>query len=484
MSTTNTIQIALGEESPLGTPATEMELIRLTGETVTLRNSFITSEEIRADRQPRGDTLVDAEVTGQINFYLTYGGQDERIAGAFMSSWTRTPSKDNGPTADSQITGVTASTNTIAVDAGGASFKAGMLVRTTGFTNAGNNGTFKVASSTGTTIVLAGTPGLADESAPPAKARIKVVGFEGEAGGLEASSTGLFAATIDLTTMGILKGDRLKIGGTDSGTKFATAALNTWVRVAAAPTTNAIVLDQRPSGWTTDNGAAKTIRVWFGNRLRNGATKRAWTLEKGFMSHTPPSYLVFNALMMGGMTIEVKPGTQVTGNFPVSGTKANSPTTTPIDSTPSDPPDTGIMNGVTDVGMLAEGGNPLQTPNYITEFTFVLNNNLLQGKAVGVLGSAVVEPGPLSVTGNLTTYFGDTAIWAKIVGNTKTSLMIVLKKDNQSYVLDLPAVRLRGDAPAATRTNEWATINSSYVAEYDATMGYTAQLSQFEYVEG
>ena len=61
--------------------------------------------------------------------------------------------------------------------------------------------------------------------------------------------------------------------------------------------------------------------------------------------------------------------------------------------------------------------------------------------------------------------------------------MIVLKKDNQSYVLDLPAVRLRGDAPAATRTNEWATINSSYVAEYDAAMGYTAQISQFEYFE-
>ena len=97
---------------------------------------------------------------------------------------------------DSEITAVTDSSDTYTVNSGGTAFKAGHLAKAEGFTNAANNRMFKVASSTGTTVVAAGTPALIDEIAPPSTAKLQVIGFERTSGDITATSTGL-GATAD-----------------------------------------------------------------------------------------------------------------------------------------------------------------------------------------------------------------------------------------------------------------------------------------------
>lgn len=482
MSTTNQIQIAYGVESPLGTPATQLKLLRLTGEGVTLRNTYIDNDEIRADRQPLGTTHVDAEVVGPINSYLSFLGTDDFNYMAFMSAWALTPEKDNAGTADSAITQVTDSTDTFTVDAGGTAFKLGHLIQTTGFTNAANNGKFRVASSTGTTVVVGGTPTLTDEAAPPGTAKIKVIGFEGASGDITATATGLGSTALDFTTLGLAVGQWVVIGDTGAAYRFGNVDANNGRARITAITATALTLDNRPSGWNTDNGASKTIRVFFGDRLRNGATEYAATIEKGFLAHSPVNYIVFDGVRMGGMTLNVRPGQQATVAYTTMGRTARAATTTPVDASISAAPTGAIMNAVTDVAGLALGGTLVTGPNFIQEFGFDLQNNLLRGSAVGVLGAAVVAPGKLKISGNLTTYFGSVSIWNDIVNNTKTSLYLALKKENQGYILALPAVRLRGDAPAASGSDQWAVINSTYDAEYDATMGFTASLDRFHYL--
>jgi hypothetical protein len=36
----------------------------------------------------------------------------------------------------------------------------------------------------------------------------------------------------------------------------------------------ALTLDNKPAGWGTDSGAGKTIKVWFGDQIRNGTKAR------------------------------------------------------------------------------------------------------------------------------------------------------------------------------------------------------------------
>jgi hypothetical protein len=271
MADSNRLRLAYVEESTLGTtPASPaMRLVRATGESLNFDIGNTESKEIRADRQTTDLIQVDAKSSGGINFELSFPTvrtalEDFLSASLFASGWSNMPEKFNA-TADSSITDVADATDTYTVDAGGTAFKAGHLVRTQGFTNAANNALFKVASSTATTVVMAGTPTLTNEPVPPAGARLKVVGFEGASGDVTATATGLGSTALDFTTLGLSAGQWIKIGGGSAGTEFANVpANNNFARISAVAA-NALTLDNRPSGWGVDNGAGKTIRIWAGD---------------------------------------------------------------------------------------------------------------------------------------------------------------------------------------------------------------------------
>ena len=179
MTDSNLVRLAYVEESTWGvTPGTPaMRGLRYTGADLRYSPSSTESAEIITDRQVTDLIQTSARVNGSYNFELSYREHDEFFAGALCSTWTNTPQKEN-LIADTTITQVTDTTDTYTVDANGTDFIAGRLVHASGFTNAANNRVFTVASSTGTTVVAAGTPTLTDEAAPPVGARLKVVGVE------------------------------------------------------------------------------------------------------------------------------------------------------------------------------------------------------------------------------------------------------------------------------------------------------------------
>ena len=138
---------------------------------------------------------------------------------------------------------------------------------------------------------------LTAETAPPGTGRLKVVGFQGASGDITATAGGLGSTSLDFTTLGLAVGQWIKVGGTAAGDRFATAGLNDWARIVAI-SANALTLDNKPSGWTTDAGTSKTIKVWFGDYIKNGVTKTALTLEKGFLGQDTPTYIALR-----GMTV-------------------------------------------------------------------------------------------------------------------------------------------------------------------------------------
>lgn len=480
MTESNRTQLSYGRESAWGVPATSLKTARITGAPIRFEMDSVESDELRADRQTTDLITVSARVTGSINFELSFGSYDDFFEEALFSTWVRTPQKVN-VTQDSSITAVTNADDTFAVDAGGTSFKANHLIKTTGFTNAANNGLFTVQSSTGTTVVVAGTPTLVDESAPPAGAKIKVVGFIGASGDITAVASGLGSTTLDFTTLGLVVGQWIKIGGTASTDKFANAALNVWARITAI-TTNLIALDHKPAGWTTDAGTGKTIKVWFGDYLRNGSTKMSSTVQLGFLDQDPVNYITFAGLTPTTLSLNFEPRRPLVGSVGFLGLTA-SISETATDASPDAATSTEVMNAVSDVGLIAEGGSAVVAPNYIQRLSINVNNRLREDGGVGIFGIATVGVGRLQITGDFRTYFGTRAIYEKLVNSTATTIASVIGKNNQAYVFYLPKVKIRGGSPDIPGTDQPVLVNGELVALRDPTTDAMIQFDRLEYFE-
>jgi hypothetical protein len=482
MADSNRLRLAYVEETTLGvTPASpQMRTIRATGESLNHDIQTTESKEIRSDRQTADLMQVGAVNSGALNFELSFPAARTWLAdflryALFASAWSSQPEHHNAA-ADSAITDAGTAADTYVVASGGGIYGTAHLVRASGFANAANNQLFRVASSTGTTVVGSGL-GLAAETAPPAGARLKVVGFEGAAGDIQATSTGLASTVLDFTTFGLVPGQWLKIGGAAAGQAFATAADNDWVRVVTvAP--QAIQLDHRPIGWSADNGAGKTLRVFLGDVLRNGATKRGVTLGKGFLDLATPEYLAYRGMVVAQMSLQVGAKEVVTGSFSFMGL-SHAAGTTQL-GMPEAAGSAGVMTASANVGRIAEGGAALGTPNFVKSVAFDLQNNLREIDAVGTLGLVDVGVGKLGLTGRMSTYFGSTALYQKYLGGAETSLMLRLQKNGQAIVVTLPRVKFEKGTVVAQGENQDVMADLDFRALRDPTTDATVQIDRIE----
>lgn len=479
MTDSNRLQLAyIPEVTWATTPNTpEMTKIRVTGESLKYGIDTIDSKEIRSDRMTPDLIQVGARATGGFNFELSYAAFDDFLESVLFSTYQVMPVKLN-LTADSSITGVTDSSDTFAVDAGGSNFKAGHLIRTSGFTNSANNGLFRVSSSTGTTIVLGGTPTLTDEAAPPAGARIKVIGFRGATADITATSTGLGSTLLDFTTLGLTVGQWVKVGGSTSGEQFATSALNEWMRITAIAAT-ALTLDNRPSGWTTDNGTGKTITVYTSDYIRPGTTQKSFSIERGFLGQTVPSYEIFLGMIASSLKLSLQSGSILSGSFEFLG-KNSTISTTALDSTPTEAAQNAVLNAVNNVGRVAENGSLITGPNYIQSLEFSLNNNLRENTAVGTLGLVHVGVGKMMVSGSISTYFGDTTLYQKYVNNTATSLNFRVNKSSKAMIFTFPNVKFSDGTATAGGSDQDVQAVLPFTAILDTTTNTNFQIDRFE----
>lgn len=481
----NRLRLTYIPEETLGvTPATpSMRQSRVTGESLSWNLQFTQSEELRDDRNTTDTVATAANNSGGANFEWSFPEDNtflsDMIEGALFNDWANMPVLANDGTADAVITGVTDSDDTYTVAAGGAAFKTGHLVRATGFGQTANNQIFRVASSTATTVVGSSLT-LADEAAPAADARLKVVGFQGASGDITATLTGLASTTLDFTTLGLTVGQWVKIGGTAVGDKFATAAVNAWARITAIAAT-ALTLDNLPTGWAVDAGTGKSVKVWVGDRITNGVTKKSYTFERGFMGQATPSYVAHAGCVIGTLTASASAQAIMTGTMEVMGTVATVGTTS-LDDSPVAAPTHAVMNAVNNVGRIAEGGSVI-TGNYIMALELNINNNLRENYAVGQLGMIDVGAGSCDVTGTINSYYKTLAIYNKVLNATETSLNWRVDKDSKALVFDVPRAKFEGGNPNASGRNQDVMLEATYRGLLHSTFGCAIQLSRLEYFE-
>lgn len=169
---------------------------------------------------------------------------------------------------------------TVAASGGLAS---GTLIYTQGFAETTNNGLFPVTSGSGGTSIKVATGTLTAEASAPANAILAVVGVRAGSGDITITAANhLASTTLDFTTLGLVKGMAIIVGGELTATRFATLPTSApaVAYIKSAPTANLIELEDH--NWTVagaDSGTSKTIDLYFGMYFQNRALNDADYLE-------------------------------------------------------------------------------------------------------------------------------------------------------------------------------------------------------------
>ena len=208
----------------------------------------------------------------------------------------------------------------------------------------------------------------------------------------------------------------------------------------------------------------RTIESFIGT-MKCGIIQRSFSIEEGLKNIT--QYRLFKGCYVDKINFSIKPNSIAKLKFSFLGMD-ETVSGTPMDAAPDPSVVTKVIDANSALAVIKEGGSPVV---YITGMDFTLDN---QGKVLEVIGSnkgAGVNWGRSKITGTLTAYIPDMALYNKYVAETNTSLEAILADGTVgTYNLKLPNVKLVG--AKIDVSNEDALIQSiPFQALYDPATG-------------
>lgn len=459
----------------------------------------IARNPINDSRQRQKGVVTDLDASGGFQVDLVDYALQDIMQGFFFA--------DLEPKGEELVTSVDATGDpdvyNVAATAG---FVAGYIIKGENFANSANNGVNVVTAVTLDTDVGVANGQLVDEGTPPANAQIVVVGVQGTAGDIDVDTTGDFATltttTLDWSTLGLIPGEWIYVGGDAAGTSFSNAENNGFKRIRSVDA-NALVLDRSDEAMTTEPSSTETIRIFFGRVLRNRPVstdiiRRTYQIERSlgapddaqpsqiqaeYIAGAVPGEITFNFNTADKATVDMSfvgiDNEQIDG--PTSLKAGTRPTIVKEDA----------YNTSSDFSRLhmaihsttAESTTALFA--YLTEFTVSINNNLSPNKAVGVLGAFDITAGQFVVTASATAYFSNVSAIQAVRNNADVSLDYALVHGNtgekKGILMDVPLLAL-GDGRANVEQDEPITLPLTVDAGADRVFDHTLLMQFFDYL--
>lgn len=501
MSDANRTSVRFAKEPSFRTaPGTPLyKEVRFTGESVNYTPATDVSAEINATRQISDLILTGYEAGGDVGAEYSIDNADVLMEGTFCNNWLRTPEVLNGPSwkygaSATRITAVGATSITLAatsvlagsaINSTGTAFLVNNLIRLTGFNNA-NDTIFLVTASAATSLTIAG--GTVD-AAPAATARVKVIGHQGASGDIAAVTAGGNAITstaLNFTTLGLIVGQWVKFSAEGGAFSFAQVNNRGYCRISAIAA-NRLSFDVVPAGWTADTGAGQTIRMYYGDTIRNGVAEFSYRMEKQYGLTGGTRYAYFRGMEVGSMTITADTRAIVTQGFTFMGSDGVLPSASRDAGAITENSGIGsVLDSSNSIPMILENGAAVNTPNYVSSFGFTVENNLRAKAAVGSAGAIGVGQGRADVTGTLSTYFGDETYLSKLINNTASSVTFLFRDlpKLRGELWDMPRIKYSGGVPEVTGidTDIFANLTFQAIRDLASNRDYTLMLSRFDYL--
>lgn len=457
---------------------------------------------INPSRQRRKGVTTDLNASGGFNHNITFENLTHIMQGIMFADIRA--QGEQVVTAVS-LDGINPDEYQVADTAG---FVVGNLIIGRGFANSANNGVNRVSAIVAATSVEVGDGSLVAEALPPAGADIKVVGYQFDANDAIIDVTGNLpvlrsaGALADFTTLGLVPGQWVYLGGDSSIMSFTAAVDNGFKRIRTITATG-IVFDKSDSVMTAEVASGgKTIRLFYGDVLRNETgnliVRRSYNLERtlGAPDDALPGQIQ-SEVLIGAVANEF------TLNVPQAELANVDLTFVATDNTQrtgiTGPKQTGVRdfrvaqeyNTSSDVGRIRlglvsdvdEASSALFA--YVTEANISVNNNVTPNKAVGVLGAFDVTAGTFNVSGSVTAYFSSVTATQAVRNNVSVTLDISFVKDNTALIYDLPLISL-GDGRLSIEIDQPITLplNTDAASGQDisAELDHTMLITYFSYV--
>jgi len=464
-------------------------------------------DPISKSRQRRKGTTTDLDSSVEYEADLTLESFQDHIEGfAFAQfNYPHVSAADQGPIrAGGTPFGLNLAADNDAPPAGtdagythsaiAAAIPANTLVYARGFSITANNGLKVVIAGSTTTATLISTA-LTDETpAGVSGASLEIAGRRAATSDLAIVVTGstavLSSTVLNFTTLGLLVGQMIHVGGLLAANQFSAGFGFARVTSIAA---NALGLDHLDSTLATDPGTGDTVDLLFGRFLRNVDVDDPLFLERYFQFELALPDLAAGDVdafyyslgnLSNKVTFKLAVADKATVTFGFVGADTSNPTTTRKTnaSTPVQPVATEALNCSSDVGRLRVFR--IDQTGLTTCFTSAdlsLDNQVSPEKCIGTLGATFLNTGNLLVDLDAEVLLTSDLVIAAIRDNETVGFDTILSNSESAIAIDIPSLTL-GDGSLSLPRNESVKINLAGEAFKDASLGYSIGISTFPIV--
>lgn len=446
------------------------------------------------NRQLEAPQIVDLDATPELTSDLTKDTQDAFAEAMFLASAVH-PGGTGLAYWSTQTSTVTARTTSAFTVTSGGALQAGTLLIGKGWVNNPNNTLLVVgAGSTGTSIAVSG--GVA-ETPSGYVATLEVAGFRGGTTDIGLDGSGnLTSVTADFTTMGLVVGMWIWVGGVSgSANAFATAGYQGYAKIAGPITAHLVPLARQQ--WTigsADPGTGKQIDIYFGRWLRNVAFTDAAYKEPSLQFEltypklsggTTDEFVYAAGNLVDSFEITAPAQNLVTCMIKCIGTTIGIPTTTRATgaSAAAAPLAIARYNTVTNIPylLIAKQSDNSVVSNDIDNWKLTLMNHVTPQKQQGFLGTKRDVVGKAEASLDVQAYMTSDTALAACFNNTTLTFGAGLRNTDGGIFFDLPDVKCT-DSPPSFPANGAITLALKLAAFRDLAANYTMGMNLFAYI--
>jgi len=460
----------------------------------------VSANPINPSRQRNKGVTTDLDASGGFNHNWNFHALLDLFQGAFFAD-----TREKGTESVTAVDVDTTNPDEYEV-ASTTGFLVGSLIKGFGFTNSANNALNAVTAVTTDASVEVADGQLVDET-PPANAIIKVVGHQFAADDLNIVVSGDLPTitrdgSFDFTTLGLVAGQWIYIGGDTATTQFSSSsgANNGYKRVRSVSATE-IVLDKSETTMVAETlSGGETIQIFFGDVIKNETgtdiVRRTYHFERLLGAPDDASTDVQSEVLTGTVinevTFNIPQADLASIDFSLIATDAvQYEAGNELQSSVEEFFSATDFNTSSDIRRIRMAlvsdtdEDPTALFAYVTEAEITINNNVSPNKAVGVLGAFDVTAGTFEVGGSVTAYFSSVTATKAVRNNSSVTIDVMLIKDNQGMILDLPLISL-GNGRLEVEQDEPVTLpldtNAARGRDVNTNLDHTLLITEFWYL--
>jgi len=280
----------------------------------------------------------------------------------------------------------------------------------------------------------------------------------------------LTSSTTDLSAQSWTVGQFIAVSG-------FTGVNTIYAEIVGTPTANSVAI--APLADVATIAAGDSVDIVALEFVRNGVTKRSFTIQKAFTDLDTPEYQNFPGARIGGFQADMSTGSILGVTFPILAKDSAMTETQFAGATFVPATTTTVLNAVNNVAAISFDGDPAGSQYYFTSMSFNLDNRLRGQEAIGTLGFIGVEGSRIDLTGSMELYFENSDLFDRFRATTAFSLsFMVADAAGNLYIVTLPRVKFSNMEIVAGGLDQDIFASSEFTAIINTAGTYQFQVSR------